>query len=235
MSFLLSLKDIYCIIYVFKEEAIIMISIEQLRSKTTISKKTSEIFSESVREKIISRIHEVILIVDNTFGLTNKISDYDLEIDFPKSIRYLGKACWEKKSGKYSLKIQLNKNALSENLSHMMEDVIPHEIAHLVCYVNYSFKGKKVSPHGKEWKTICARLGGNPKSISEEKYKTLEAAKVRKVYRYEYALGDGSKIVIAGPTHKKIQSGVLYSAKSKIDGRSYKILKKSFTSMIQVR
>lgn len=213
-----------------------MISIEHLRSNTTIPARSSEIFFENVKEKIINRIHEVILKVDNELNLSGKVSDYKLVVEFPKSSRYLGRAGIKFNTSlkKYELKIELNKNALEEKFEHMMEDVIPHEVAHLVCYVNYHVKGYKVKPHGKEWKAICSRLGGRPAAISKEKYSTLESAKKRAIYRYVYTLDDGSKVMIPGPTHKKIQLGKLYSTRSKTTGKSFTIWRKNFEGKVKV-
>lgn len=69
-----------------------MISIEHLRSNTTIPARSSEIFFENVKEKIINCIHEVILKADNELNLSGKVSDYKLVVEFPKSSRYLGRA-----------------------------------------------------------------------------------------------------------------------------------------------
>lgn len=213
-----------------------MISIEHLRNNTTISARSSEVFFESVKDKIINRIHEVILKADNELNLSGKVSDYNLTVDFPKSSRYLGRAGMKKnnQSGKFDLKIELNKNALEEKFEHMMEDVIPHEVAHLVCFVNYFVKGIKVKPHGKEWKAICTRLGGKPSSICKEKFSTLESAKKRAIYRYAYTLDDGSTVLIPGPTHKKIQLGKLYSTRSKTTGKSFTIWRKNFEGKVKV-
>ena len=104
----------------------------------------------------------------------------------------------------------------------------------MVCYVNYHVKGYKVKPHGKEWKAICYRLGGRPAAISKEKYSTLESAKKRAIYRYVYTLDDGSKVMIPGPTHKKIQLGKLYSTRSKTTGKSFTIWRKNFEGKVKV-
>lgn len=213
-----------------------MISIEHLRSNTTISDHSSEIFFENVKEKIINRIHEVILKADNELNLTGKVSDYKLLVEFPKSSSYLGRAriSPNKISKKYELRIELNKHALEEKFEHMMEDVIPHEVAHLVCYANYHVRGKKIKPHGREWKAICSRLGGRPAAISKEKYSTLESAKKRTIYRYVYTLDDGSNVMIPGPTHKKIQLGKIYSTCSKTTGKNFTIWRKNFVEKVQV-
>lgn len=213
-----------------------MISIEHLRSNTTIPARSSEIFFENVKEKIINRIHEVILKADIELDLSRKVSNYKLVVDFPKSSRYLGRAGikFNKTLKEYELKIELNKNALEEKFDHMMKDVIPHEVAHLVCYVNYLLKGYKVKAHGKEWKAICARLGGRPAAISKEKFSTLEAAKKRTIYRYVYTLEDGEQAMIAGPTHKKIQAGIMFSVRLKKTGKSYTLWRKNFVGKVKV-
>ena len=45
---------------------------------------------------------------------------------------------------------------------------------------------------------------------------------------------DGSKVMIPGPTHKKIQLGKLYSTRSKTTGKSFTIWRKNFEGKVKV-
>jgi len=50
--------------------------------------------------------------------------------------------------------IQLNINMLLENKVQFINDVIPHELAHLIAYKKFG----RVKPHGKEWQTIMEQV-----------------------------------------------------------------------------
>ncbi|MDF7666574.1 SprT family zinc-dependent metalloprotease [Orbaceae bacterium ESL0727] len=57
--------------------------------------------------------------------------------------------------------IQLNRTLLCENGIPFIEEVVPHELAHLLVYKQFG----KVKPHGKEWQSIMATvLGKEPKT-----------------------------------------------------------------------
>lgn len=57
--------------------------------------------------------------------------------------------------------IQLNTTMLHENDKTFIEEVIPHELAHLIVFKKFG----KVKPHGKEWQYIMtAILGRTPKT-----------------------------------------------------------------------
>jgi len=64
-------------------------------------------------------------------------------------------------------RIRLNLTFLVENDKVFLESTVPHEVAHLVSHAVYDSKpmnGKKVKPHGKEWKEVMDILGLPPKT-----------------------------------------------------------------------
>lgn len=63
--------------------------------------------------------------------------------------------------------IRLNLTFLVENEKDFLATTVPHEVAHLVAHHVYDSKplnGKKVRPHGKEWKEVMGVLGLEPKT-----------------------------------------------------------------------
>ncbi|MDF7670506.1 SprT family zinc-dependent metalloprotease [Orbaceae bacterium ESL0721] len=52
--------------------------------------------------------------------------------------------------------IQLNRTLLCENGTPFIEEVVPHELAHLLVYKQYG----RVKPHGKEWQNIMRTVLG---------------------------------------------------------------------------
>ena len=59
--------------------------------------------------------------------------------------------------------VKLNPVFLMENTRDMIEDTIPHEVAHLVVYAVYFVRMRTYpKPHGNEWKSVMFALGLNP-------------------------------------------------------------------------
>lgn len=124
------------------------------------------------------------------------ISDLNIKTDLK------GKA-----AGKYypSKKlINLNYHLLSSHTDEMLNRILPHEIAHHICYTLY---GDKAKPHGKEWKDICIKLGYTP-----ETYHRLPTSKCKELKKYPYRCGCSNHL-ITSIRHNRIQKGVAYFCK----------------------
>lgn len=60
--------------------------------------------------------------------------------------------------------IQLNSTMLRENQQAFIDEVVPHELAHLIVFKQFG----RVKPHGKEWQYIMSEiLGKKPKTTHE--------------------------------------------------------------------
>ncbi|MCL9780905.1 SprT family zinc-dependent metalloprotease [Vibrio sp. S4M6] len=82
---------------------------------------------------------------------------FDVQFQTPSvSYQLRGKA-----AGKALLldnQIRLNPILLKENQQAYFDDVIPHEIAHLIAFQRYG----RVKPHGKEWRNIMQSVFQRP-------------------------------------------------------------------------
>lgn len=60
--------------------------------------------------------------------------------------------------GKPLVLVRLNKSAVEQNLERVLDDVIPHELAHIVC----GFRPQHGHSHSHDagWQAVCKRLGG---------------------------------------------------------------------------
>lgn len=50
--------------------------------------------------------------------------------------------------------IKLNRMLFTQNIDAFKQQVIPHEVAHLVCYKQFG----KVKPHGDEWQSVMRKV-----------------------------------------------------------------------------
>ncbi|MDU0354933.1 SprT-like domain-containing protein [Paraglaciecola aquimarina] len=56
--------------------------------------------------------------------------------------------------------LRFNPILLQDNLSNFLDEVVPHEVCHLLAFSLFG----KVRPHGKEWKTLMMQLFNLPGS-----------------------------------------------------------------------
>jgi len=99
-------------------------------------------------------------VFDKVAACLDKLEEkFGTELDFPKiefdiKGQVAGYAYYRQN------KIRLNPKAFELEPEDMMEDTVPHELAHL--YARKHF-GRGIKPHGREWKTIMRALGVEPK------------------------------------------------------------------------
>lgn len=78
--------------------------------------------------------------------------------------------------------VNLNPIYLSDNHEEFFEQVIPHEIAHLVVYQCFG----KTKPHGKEWQAVMQNVFERPPLVRH----TMETPKgISKTFAYQCSCG----------------------------------------------
>ncbi|MCW9710357.1 SprT family zinc-dependent metalloprotease [Avibacterium sp. 21-586] len=76
--------------------------------------------------------------------------------------------------------IRFNRTLLLENPEYFLQQIIPHELAHLIVYQVFG----RVAPHGREWKTIMETVFCQPAEI----YHNLDIKSVQgKTFTYRCA------------------------------------------------
>lgn len=95
-----------------------------------------------------------------------------------------------------NLILRFNQEAIEKSYREMVEDTIPHEVAHLVCFVDPSY-GKS---HDEGWTKVAKSLGGSGNRIHQ-----IELTKARRVRRYFYVLTDGSELALTKDQHTRLQ------------------------------
>jgi predicted SprT family Zn-dependent metalloprotease len=101
------------------------------------------------------------------------------------------------------LSLTFSKECADNNLEEMLNDTVPHEVAHLVVYHNKYNVGlygwRKIMGHGPEWRLICLALGG-----TAQRCHNMEVTKARRVTRFVYNLPDGSTAKITKKYHNAV-------------------------------
>ena len=98
--------------------------------------------------------------------------------------------------------IRLNPVFLKNYTEDYLENVIPHEIAHL--FVSQFYKDLRPKSHGSEWKSVMGYLGLKPRRCHG--YKTEGSV----IYRCR----KGCSYNLGKRVHKKIQRGAVYRCRT---------------------
>jgi len=86
-----------------------------------------------------------------------------------------------------------------EGYAHVLNDTVPHEVAHMVCFMNPRL-GKG---HNSGWARVCRALGGS----GETRHK--EEVVYAKGNTYEYTCTEGTTARFSQQRHNKIQRGII--------------------------
>jgi len=130
--------------------------------------------------------------------------------------RVAGMACCSRhrliNGGKaYDLRLRFNTDMIvGDGYEHIINDCVPHEIAHLVCYA----KPELGDNHNRGWQRVCVALGGNGQRCHTEK------VLMAKGNTYRYVTSTGAEIQLGDRHHAKIQAGVVLHAHRKLGGGS---------------
>lgn len=95
----------------------------------------------------------------------------------------------------------VNPEALEQDWTDMVEDTIPHEVAHLVNFLK-PHTGKN---HDRGWKRTCQILGGTGNRTAVNGNYKLTPARVATKHRYR--MPDGSEHILGPKRHAKLQKG----------------------------
>ena len=93
---------------------------------------------------------------------------------------------------------------VNEAWNHIINDTVPHEVAHLVCFANPQL-GRN---HDTGWKRVCRMLGGNGERCHKE------AVVYAKGNTYAYVSTAGKQINVSEKMHKNILRGATYTLRN---------------------
>jgi predicted SprT family Zn-dependent metalloprotease len=126
--------------------------------------------------------------------------------------------------------MRFNKDMMvNQAWDHLINDTVPHELAHIICFANGSDRG-----HGYAWKRTCRELGGNGERCHSE------AVVYAKGRTFVYTTSTGVTVNLSETKHRKIQQGAAYLFKDRTKGRldrtcSYSVLGEQPTKEVPVQ
>lgn len=92
-----------------------------------------------------------------------------------------------------------------DGFDHVYNETVPHEIAHIVCYMNPMLG----ADHNPGWKRVCRTLGGTGERCHSEE------VVYAKGNTYTYITTRGASVNISQQRHRKIQQGHVYGVRGK--------------------
>ncbi len=108
--------------------------------------------------------------------------------------------------------IRLNVQACMENLDWVVNEILPHELAHVICHkenmrANHQ---KKLRAHGPRWRAWCRFLGASGATTH-----AMPLESVRKSTKYLYRLPSGEEVKVSSIRHRRMQhKGYAYLMKN---------------------
>ncbi|MEY4475874.1 MAG: hypothetical protein RL248_1641 [Pseudomonadota bacterium] len=113
------------------------------------------------------------------------------EVNYHQRGTSAGSACLQ------SFEIRLNPVLLLENQHAFIDEVVPHELAHLLVYRQFG----RVAPHGKEWRWMMEQVLHVPASRTHQ----FEVTSVRsKTFNYQCQCQQHALTILR---HNKVQRG----------------------------
>ena len=138
--------------------------------------------------QFIAKVHEVM-------QKANEMYNIDIKLDVQVNIRGSRIAgCAERKLGVY--RVRLNPLFCQQQPEDMMNDTIPHEIAHIVCFALKCDDG-----HGPKWKKIAKSLGSTGQRTCD-----LKIIDPKKTYYY-VVFANGAKVDIGQVRYNQVMAG----------------------------
>lgn len=128
-----------------------------------------------------------------------------------------------------ALEIKIRFNVLVLEEAWLLEDAwretAPHEVAHAAIAAQAFRNGRRVRPHGPEWRALCLALGGSGRTTH-----ALPLRRARRHREFEYRLPEGEHVWLGAVRHKRLQSG-----KARYYHRRRRIHPGAFTGRMRTR
>jgi len=117
-------------------------------------------------------------------------------------------AGWASRRGPYHNSVyamRFNSDMMqNQSWDHIINETVPHEIAHIACFVAGTDRG-----HGVAWRRMCVALGGSGATRHKE------AVVFAKGKTFVYTTSTGHTVNVSETIHRRIQMGKIYRARNK--------------------
>lgn len=98
--------------------------------------------------------------------------------------------------------IRLNADLLASHPRDMLDETVPHEVAHVAVHRLY---GRRVRPHGPEWKALMQAFG-----VPADTCHKLPVTPARRLRQFRYACGCDEPAWLTSIRHRRAQNGTAY-------------------------
>lgn len=174
-------------------------------------------------EKLDEAVKACILKAHKIFGpaAMAKVSDVLIEYFSKGKAAAMATVGQLASTGKIVGLMQFSMRLVVRRLITMIKQIVPHELAHVICMANGWDMG-----HGRIWRNVCMMLGGNGNT-----YHTMEVMDGRLKNKYEAKCDEGFSYWLTGPQARLAASAGIVAMTA--DGREIMLTKKSLTGIIQ--
>lgn len=160
-------------------------------------------------QQIRAKVAQCIATAETKFGI--KLPHIDIRFDLKG--RAAGMAC--KRDGVQYLRFNRELMMIDGGWNHIINNTVPHEVAHAVCQAFPQF-GKN---HNSGWTRVCCALGGNgQRAFSSEAcgedVTAYMKTRTRKQTKIKYITTSGAVTVVSATVHNRIQAGTSYTLRS---------------------
>jgi SprT protein len=153
------------------------------------------------QQQIIAKCNTVFEKAKELYGLD--LSVCTIRFDLKGRVGGTAGARGSSLAGTRSYHMRFNADMVQRDTVEMVDETVPHEIAHIVCFMN----PKLGSNHDAGWARVCRQLGGNGSRLHE----------MPVIYgrgnTYEYITSNRSTVRIGEKHHKEVQRGRTLSFK----------------------
>lgn len=165
---------------------------------------------------------------------------YNIDVKFP-TVVYHKRGTTAGTANYRTWTIDINPILLVENFDDMLDDTVPHEMAHLITDMVYPHAhkrtfGQKRSPHGSEWQSVMRVLGVEPSRTHN--YDTTNA-KVRTKASYDYKCNCCGAVLKMGPkrhaTEQKYPGHYTHGSCGRARGKLTLVGSKAPAAMVHVK
>jgi len=139
------------------------------------------------------------------FNDESHFEGFDIRFDIHG--RSAGQAGYKSQFGERHYYMRFNQEAIKLDWEQFSKETIPHEVAHIVCYMRPELGHK----HNSGWRRVCIDLGGTGDRCHTMQ---LTPGRRRRTKKFMYTATCGTEIELSSVRHNKIRRGHSYTLRA---------------------